>query len=249
MAEPFEERPERRGMLGRRLKSAASQAIETLLARAESVRDVAAEAARDIARSHDLEWPRTLRTPCTRLYRRFFEFCLVDLELSDEERGELAHLRALLAVDPEDAQRIHEDVVFEVYGRALDEVLADNRLDPDEQLFLAKLRSELDLSADAAERLLQQRTEMARQRYLSRTVARSNPLLASSRTELELTGHSASSVEAAIRGAVDEAGRAVPDLSWAKLDELRANVRDGQIDGWTVKLRAGLRRDADTDRP
>ncbi len=249
MAEPFEERPERRGVLGRRRKSAACHAIETLLARADRVRDVPAEAARDIARNHEVEWPRSLRTPCTRLYRRFFEFCLDDMELSAEERGDLTHLRALLAIDAEDAQRIHEDVVFEVYGRALDDVLVDNRLDPEEQAFLAKLRSELDLPDDAAERLLEQRTEMARQRYLGRTVARSNPLLAARHTELELTGHSASSVEAAIRGAVDEAGRAVPDLSWAELAELRADVREGRIDGWTVKLRAGLRRGADPGSP
>jgi len=248
MADPFEERPDRRGVLGRRRKSTAAQAIESLLARAECVRDVPAEAARNLAQNHDLEWPRSLHTPCSRLYRRFFEFCLIDMELSDEERADLAHLRALLSIDPEEAQRIHDDVVFDVYGRALTEVLDDHRLDPEEQAFLAKLREELDVPDDTAEQLLQKHTAMARQRYLGRTVARSNPLLAASRTELELTGHSGAGVEEAIRGAVDEAGRAVPDLAWAELSELRADVRNGQVQRWTVKLRAGLQGDTEPGR-
>jgi len=118
-------------------------------------------------------------------------------------------------------------------------VLHDHKLDPDERAFLERLRGDLGLAPDVATRLYEQGSEAARQRYLQRAIVPESVVVAS-HPRLELTGESEKSLEDAVRAALDEATRAVPELRWAEVREIRTELSQGRIARWRVKLRAGL---------
>lgn len=243
MAEPFERRtPGARSALARirgmRGRGGAIREIEDLLARAGRVCEVDPEQVAEIARRHGVDLQRRLRTARLGLYRRFFEQCLRDQTVSEDERRDMAHLRDLLHLDPADVHRIHEEVACTVYGDAIDRVLEDQKLDPEEQDFLRKLRDELALPDDLAERLMNEGSARARRRFLDRTVQRDDFLLTSKDVTLELSGESPDTLEAAVRGAVEEACRAVDGLSWVELKRIGVEVSDGRIARWRVKLQA-----------
>ena len=220
------------------MKASLCREIEELLARASRVSDVPAERVEELATSRGVDLARRYRTPRLNLYRRFLECCLLDQSVSSAEAADLSHLRAILRIEDEDAARVHEEVAHAVYGRAVDQVLEDQRLDPEEEAFLRRLGKELELSDDAAQRIYSEGEERARQRYLSKAVVRDDFILTSRDVVLALSGSSDESLEAAVRAAVDEASHAVSDLDWVELSNLGADVSEGGITRWHVKLRA-----------
>ncbi len=162
MADPFERQD--RPAPSPRSEAELLRALEDTLARPARVRDVAPAVVGRLARAAGVDLRRVLGDERSALYRRFLEHCLRDGHVSREESDELAHLRALLQLEPADARAVHDAVAVSVYGRAVDEVLADHRLDPDEEQFLARLRDELALSEDEAAALLREGEDRARRR-------------------------------------------------------------------------------------
>lgn len=242
MAEPFAERGE--GVLGRILgssgKRGAIQEIEQLLARAERVSSVRSEQVEAIAARHGIDLSKRLRTPRVNLYRRFFEHCLNDNHLTEAESRDLEHLRALLQLDDGSARRVHDEVAQRVYGAAVDEVLDDQKLDPEEDAFLRRLRGELAIPEPVADALLTEGIQRARQRFFSKSAARSSVFLAEREAPLRLVGASQSSIEGAVHDALEEACRAVPRLHWIEVSKIRGEVVEGRVREWHVELSAWL---------
>jgi flavin-binding protein dodecin len=174
------------------------------------------------------------------LYRRFFEHCLIDHALSEEEGDDLRHLRAILHLADSDARRIHDEIAGQVYGSAVDKVLEDQVLDPDEEEFLNQLRSELALPDKLADALLAEGIQRARQRFFSKTAARSGVFLTSQEAPLQLVGASADSIQGAVDDALEQACRAVPRLHWIEVSKIRGEVIDGSVREWQVELKAWL---------
>jgi flavin-binding protein dodecin len=243
LADPFEVR-ENRGRLARVLpgqnKSSAIQEIEALLARADRVSDVSADAIEEIASRHGVDLGKRCRTARLHLYRRFFEHCLLDHALSSEEGDDLRHLRAVLHLADADARRIHDEIAGQVYGSAVDRVLEDQQLDPDEEEFLNQLRSELALPDRVADALLAEGIQRARQRFFSHTAARSSVFLTSQEAPLQLVGVSGESIQAAVDDALAQACRAVPRLHWIEVSKIRGEVKEGCVAEWQVELKAWL---------
>lgn len=243
MAEPFERRTTGgvfSALLRTQRKTSAIRDIEDLLARCGRICEVAAARIEDVAQTHGVDFANRLATPRRHLYRRFLEHCLLDGHVSDEETEDLVHLRRLLSLRDEEAAAVHQDVAVQVYGRAIDEVLSDHRLDPDEEQFLAKLRSQLELSEQSAADLLHQGEARARHRFLEKSASYDNVWLAQNKRTLELNGRSEVGVEQAVKAALDEAATALPDLSWAEVVEIRANVGEAGVREWRVKMKAVL---------
>jgi flavin-binding protein dodecin len=246
MAEPFERRSGDGALsrvLGRRGKASAVREVEDLLARAGCVRDVASEEVESIAEAHGCDLEKRFGTQRRNLYKRFLEHCLLDCELSEEESEDLEHLRRLLRLSDADAGEVHENVARGVYGRAIDQVLEDHRLEPEEEVFLRRLRSQLQLTESEAKSLEQEGVARARHRFLERSASYDNVWLASEKTMLELRGCSGAGVEGAVADALSDATRALPDLQWAEVTEIRLAVRSGGVSEWRVKLKAGLTPD------
>jgi flavin-binding protein dodecin len=214
--------------------------IEDLLAEVERVSEVQQDQVKEVAERHGVELASCARTQKRNFYRRLLEYCLADHALSDEESVDLAHLREILVLPDDEVAAIHDDVARVFYGQAMDQVLDDYLLDPEEERFLERLRADLGIGEDVAHRLEEEGTNRARRRFLSRSVASNSVIVASQNTRIELIGRSESSIEAAIRSALDEACRAAPDLRSAHVTDIRVELREGAIHAWLVKLEASL---------
>ena len=60
---------------------------------------------------------------------------------------------------------------------------------------------------------------------------------------IEITGSSASDLEAAMRGAVTKASETVRNLDWFELTNVRGHIEDGQIAHFQVTMNIGFRLD------
>ena len=245
---PFEKNLQKTGniatrLLGRKARGDAAREIEALLASSAELSDLSAEDVEKVAARHGVDMAR-LQSTSRELYRRYLEFCLVDRAISEAETADLAHLRSILRLGSVAAAEVQEEVACAVYGAAIDEVLADHRLEDDEEAFLKSLRSDLGLDGDAAERAFEQGRRRARQRYLSSVVSSDDVLLVSREVKLELEGSSDVSIEEAVADALKEAVTVLPQLRHVEITSLRAEIVGGVVASWSVKLKTILDRSA-----
>jgi flavin-binding protein dodecin len=227
-------------LLSTRRKSNSLRALEDLLARADRIRDVSVQQVNELTERYGVDFGRRFLGARRNLYRRYFEHCLDDRALSADESEELTHLRNLLQLGSQDVMDLHDEVGHEIYGAAIDEVLADHRLDPDESEFLTRLRKELGLSEGAAERLYQEGEQRSKQRFLERAASHDHVFVAPRERTLELSGASHTSLEDAVRRAIQEACQAVPELCRFDVTEIRGEVASGGVTSWQVTLKAGM---------
>jgi flavin-binding protein dodecin len=217
----------------------AAKEIEALLATAPRISAVTPEQVAAIMEAYELD-ARRMEAPCRELYRRYFEYCLVDRALSGDERTDLSRLRELLQIDDHTASAIHDEVGFDVYGAAIDEVFEDNRVEAQEREFLQGLRADLNLDEETATRAFEEGRERARRRYLAGAVSSEDVFLASKDRTLELEGSSSESLESAIVNALEQAETVLPDLESAEVEEIRVGIDGGRVGEWRVKLRGAL---------
>jgi flavin-binding protein dodecin len=59
----------------------------------------------------------------------------------------------------------------------------------------------------------------------------------------EIVGTSPEGVDAAIRNAVQRAGRTLRNLDWFEVAEVRGHIVDGDIEHFQVRLKVGFRLD------
>jgi len=244
MTGPFESSPGTSGglgsrLLGRKARGAAARDIEVMLAGSPDISTIPADRVAAIATEHGVDMSR-LQSQCRDLYRRYLEYCLVDHALSEEEVSDLAHMRAILVLPDEVASEVHEEVACAVYGAAVREVLADHRLEPEEEEFLQRIRDGLDIDADTAERAMAEGRRKARQRYLSTVVSSDDTLVASQEVKLEIEGSSEDSIEGAVSDALKEVATVLPGLKRVQIGSLEADIADGRVAAWHVKLKAVL---------
>jgi flavin-binding protein dodecin len=64
---------------------------------------------------------------------------------------------------------------------------------------------------------------------------------------VELVGVSESSVQEAIRNAIERAARTLKGLDWFEVQEVRGLVRDGRVAQFQVKLKVGFRLMSDEE--
>lgn len=148
-------------LLRRQPRENAFIAINNLLASATSVRDISPLDVLRICDEYDTDMRGPLGSRLERLYSDYLLFCLADHHLSDAELRDLAHLKAVLRIDDASALRIHDHAARQVFGRTVDDVLADGIVDDGERAFLNTLQQDLALSGTTAARILATR---ARQR-------------------------------------------------------------------------------------
>ena len=60
---------------------------------------------------------------------------------------------------------------------------------------------------------------------------------------IEITGSSASDLEAAMRGAVAKASETVRNLDWFELTNVRGHIEGGEIANFQVTMKIGFRLD------
>jgi flavin-binding protein dodecin len=245
MAEPFESRSRKKlaripsiGTSGR--KRAFLAELESKLAAANRIADVDLDGLRALADEQGIDLANDVANPRRRLYRRFFEHCLVDYALSEDEREDLAHLQALLHLSDADAASLHDETACAIYGKAIADVLDDFRLDSDERAFLNQLRGEIGISESEAESIEQQGASEARRRFINQKVVLERPVLPGESAQVELEGVSESSLHDAVEVAIQSASITVPGIEAAELKTLRVEIDGEVITRWSVTLTTTL---------
>ena len=243
MADPFRRSSSPASGFGRALRSrrvTTCEAIEDLLACAEGVRTVGVEAIQEICEDLGVSLRQKYLSDRKHLYRRYLAYCLEDRKLSEQENADLEHLRSLLHLAMDDVVAVHDEVAREVYGKAIQEVLADLKLDPEEESFLRRLRGELRLSERVAGQLLVEGERNARDHALRKASSRDRLFIEHHAPAGEFTGRSTTTIEAAVADALAKATVAIPSLHWFELTHLAGYVEEGEAKGWHVILRAGV---------
>ena len=244
MADPFRSAPAAATGLGRALRSkrvTTFEALEDLLACSEEIRAVRAEDVRGVCAAAAVDLKRKFMSDRKNLYRRYLAHCLDDKVLTEEENADLQHLAALLHLEDRDIEPIHEDLAQDVYGKAILEVLEDLRLDPDEEAFLRRLRGELQISDEVAQRLYERGESQARDRAFSEAAAGDEESSHYRAAAGEFTGRSTSSLEMAVADALTKATVAVPKLHWFELTNISGYVENGKPESWLVTVRGGIK--------
>jgi len=216
------------------------EAIEDSLACAAGIRALRVETVRTVCQDLGVDLRHRYLSDRKHLYRRYLAYCLEDQELSEQENADLEHLRFLLCLGRDDAAAVHEEVAREVYGKAIQEVLSDLKLDPEEEAFLRRLRGELNLSEKVAEQLYTEGERSARDRVLSKASSPDRLFLSHHAPAGEFTGRSTTTIDGAVSEAIAKATVAIPSLHWFELTHIAGYVEEGQAKGWHVTLRAGV---------
>lgn len=242
MAEPFRPAPARTGF-GQALRSkrvSTMEAIEDLLAQCESLRQVTVESVDGICEAHGVDLESRFPSDRKDLYRRYLAYCLDDKILTEEENADLEHLRNLLHLGPEEVIPVHDEMAREVYGKAIQEVLADLEIDADEEAFLRRLRGDLKLSDTVAADLLERGRRDAHDVAMREASTPDHDFLVYRAPAGEFTGRSDVSFEAAVTDALSKAVIAVPLLHWFEVSNISGYVGDGKPKGWHVTVRGGI---------
>ncbi len=58
--------------------------------------------------------------------------------------------------------------------------------------------------------------------------------------KIELTGSSTSSIEDAVRNAIQLAAKTVHNLRWFEVVETRGDIKDGNVAHWQVTIKVGF---------
>jgi hypothetical protein len=96
---------------------------------------------------------KTFRKNLYEFYAVYLNYCLKDKVLSDDELGELKHLKNLLNLNDNDVDVIHNKIAGTIYQESVHEAISDGRLDEAEKEFLEKLQKQLRLSEKTAKKL------------------------------------------------------------------------------------------------
>ena len=242
VAEPFREVPARSG-IGRAIHSKRAitfEEIENLLGGCACVRNVSGDDVSAVCAAQGVDLERKYLSERKHLYRRYLAHCLEDKALSREESADLMHLRMLLRLSEQDVAAVNDEVAREVYGRAVDDVLADLEIDAGEEAFLRRLRDALRVSDETAANLLSRGRLRARDKVLKQASSPDRDFAISRVSAGDFTGRSDSSFEAAVADAIRNARLAMPRLHWFEIDQIQGYIGDGKPKGWHVTVRCGM---------
>ena len=137
----------------------AAIAVRNLIAAAQRPSAVSASQVIETMAEHGAESPVRLQAELGGVYESYLRACLADQILTDEEAGEMSHLRAILSLSDNTLEQIHTRVGKEFYGAAVDGVMRDGVATDLEHRFLNELREKLQLAPAIAKAIYTKKFE------------------------------------------------------------------------------------------
>jgi hypothetical protein len=149
---PFEERPlHKKGFFHRLFRMADSEnayiSVENLLAK-RNWNDLDEGQISNILRDHGLK--QFDHSKAVKIYEKAFVHFLADRALSDDEVRHLFRLQQLLGIGNDDLEQIERRIIHPIYGQAIQDVLADNRINEEGRRSLEAFRLALRLDEQKA---------------------------------------------------------------------------------------------------
>ncbi len=149
---PLQEFKTKFKLFGKKPNPNAIVKLNNLLA-SKAVLDVTIKDVQSIVFEYRVNLKRNFPDDIRGFYQTYFEHCLDDKFLSDDEVKELIHLKRILTLNDKDVEIIHNQVAGKIYQKAVDEALEDNVLEPEEKAFLESLQKDLRLKSTVANKI------------------------------------------------------------------------------------------------
>jgi len=149
---PLQEFKKKFKLFGKKPNPNAIVKLNNLLA-SKAVLDVTIKDVQSIVFEYRVNLKRNFPDEIRNFYLTYFEHCLDDKFLSDDEVKELLHLKRILTLNDKDVEIIHNQVAGKIYKKAVDEALEDNLLEPEEKAFLESLQKDLRLKPTVANKI------------------------------------------------------------------------------------------------
>ena len=156
-------------VLGRQPKFNAVVELCNVLA-ARGVQSVTDEDVDDFSKKYSVNLLEKFRTELLDLYRQYLAYCLSDRHLTDEEVGDLAHLKRLFGITDTETTELHNEISSAIYKESLEAAIADGRLDQDEKDFLKMLQSEIGIPESVADEIYAQSAKARLEAYLAEAI-------------------------------------------------------------------------------
>src|SRR5262245_43477386 len=118
---------------------------------ARSVRDVSVALIQDIERKYRIDIRQRFERELLALYRNAFQTYAADQTLTEQEDGDLDHLRRILDLPSSKTDSIHVDVAADVYRSAVQQAVRDGVFTDEERQKLKLLIGGLRLPEQAAQ--------------------------------------------------------------------------------------------------
>jgi hypothetical protein len=139
-----------RRLFGLRLPQNAAIEVNNLLAASERVADVKLEDIDQALKPYRMDIAARLPEETRALFGKFVKHVLADMALSDEEAGDMVHLKLLLGMTDSEARDIFNKAAGRIYKAGVDSALADGRVTDEEWAQLDALRDRLGITDDLA---------------------------------------------------------------------------------------------------
>lgn len=159
-------------LLRKEPKENAIVEVNNLLAK-KPIKEVKLEEIEAISEKYKVDLHSRFNGLLNSMYYGYLKHCLLDNCISDNELDDLNHLRSLLLLTDSEVEEHHNMLVNEIYKTNIDEVISDGKIDKTEEEFLEKLKTNLKLPADIAEKISgESRKKFVLSRYENMTVDR-----------------------------------------------------------------------------
>lgn len=134
------------------------------------VRSIQVNDIREIEQRHGVSLYGEFRLNLEEFYAVFFNDCLKNYILSQEDREKLLHLKHILLLDDKTVNELQLKIGQQVYRRALKESIVDNRLTEEKRRFLKTLEQDLQLATHLASAIYGQETKTIVTNYVNQVL-------------------------------------------------------------------------------
>lgn len=157
-------------ILGQKVKENALIELNNLLAEKE-LQSITVDEVYGIAGKYGLSFQNDYDHELSDFYKEYLTSCLEDKFLSEEELGDLKHLKFILNLNDRRVDEIHQELAGKIYQREVEKVIQDGELDEDERLFIEKLQNDLKLPSAVADMIYQKSGQELIRSFMDNAIA------------------------------------------------------------------------------
>ena len=157
-------------ILGQKVKENAVIELNNLLAEKE-LQTITVDEVYTIAAKYSVSFQNDYDNEISDFYKEYLNSCLEDKFLSQEELGDLKHLKYLLGLNDKRVNEIHEELAGKIYKNEVEKVIQDGELDEEERVFIEKLQNDLKLPQDVADLIYQKSGQELIRSFMDNAIA------------------------------------------------------------------------------
>lgn len=139
-------------LFNKRKKQDAIIELNNLLA-SMPIREIKSVDVLTISEKYKVSFSSEFSDELVKFYELFFQECIKDHLISDEEVKDLTHLKNLLGLSDSEIKDVHNKISGEIYKMNYEEVIKDGLIDEAEKIFLKNIKNNILLPDEVANKI------------------------------------------------------------------------------------------------